>query len=44
MDVRDTNSIEKGIAVAAQKLGGIDILILNAGIGDSEGTIEDLDF
>ena len=42
MNVTDSDSVEKGMSIAAQTLGAIDLLILNAGIGDSEGTIEDL--
>jgi NAD(P)-dependent dehydrogenase (short-subunit alcohol dehydrogenase family) len=33
MDVRDVRSVEDGIAVASDALGGIDVLVNNAGIG-----------
>jgi gluconate 5-dehydrogenase len=33
MDVRDEQSVEDGIAAARNALGGIDVLVNNAGIG-----------
>jgi gluconate 5-dehydrogenase len=33
MDVRDEDDVERGVARAASELGGIDVLINNAGIG-----------
>jgi NAD(P)-dependent dehydrogenase (short-subunit alcohol dehydrogenase family) len=33
MDVRDEHSVEDGVAAASERLGGIDVLVNNAGIG-----------
>src|SRR5205807_1642312 len=33
MDVRDEQSVDNGIAAALEALGGIDVLVNNAGIG-----------
>jgi gluconate 5-dehydrogenase len=33
MDVRDEQSVEEGVAAASDALGGIDVLVNNAGIG-----------
>lgn len=41
-DVTDDSSVERAIADAAARLGGIDVLINNAGIG-AQGTVEDND-
>ena len=41
-DVTDDASIRSGVAAAAEQLGGIDIVINNAGIG-AQGTVEDND-
>jgi 2-keto-3-deoxy-L-fuconate dehydrogenase len=39
-DVTDEDSIRKAVDAAAERLGGIDVLVNNAGIG-AQGTIED---
>jgi 2-keto-3-deoxy-L-fuconate dehydrogenase len=39
-DVTDEDSIRKGVQNAAERLGGIDVLVNNAGIG-AQGTVED---
>jgi NAD(P)-dependent dehydrogenase (short-subunit alcohol dehydrogenase family) len=43
MDVADTESVTSGMENAAAVLGGIDILILNAGIDLAVGTVDNLD-
>jgi len=42
VDVTDDASVRDGIAEAAEVLGGIDVLVNNAGIG-AQGTVEDND-
>jgi NAD(P)-dependent dehydrogenase (short-subunit alcohol dehydrogenase family) len=39
-DVTDDDSIRRGVGEAAARLGGIDVLVNNAGIG-AQGTVED---
>jgi 3-oxoacyl-[acyl-carrier protein] reductase len=41
-DVRDPGSLERAVAAAVDELGGIDILVVNAGVG-AYGPILDLD-
>ncbi|MCC6222510.1 MAG: SDR family oxidoreductase [Thermoleophilia bacterium] len=43
MDVRDDASVCDGMAAAARLLGGIDILVLNAGLDEQTGTVAALD-
>ncbi|HTX07396.1 MAG TPA: SDR family oxidoreductase [Solirubrobacteraceae bacterium] len=43
MDVRDDASVERALADAVRALGGLDILILNAGIARPCGPLEALD-
>jgi len=43
MDVGDDDSVEQAISDAARMLGGLDVLILNAGVGRTVGPIESLD-
>lgn len=38
-DVRDDTSVRAGVAAAAEALGGLDVLVNNAGIG-AQGTVE----
>jgi NAD(P)-dependent dehydrogenase (short-subunit alcohol dehydrogenase family) len=33
MDVRDENDVERGVELACERLGGLDALVNNAGIG-----------
>ncbi|MGN9785738.1 SDR family NAD(P)-dependent oxidoreductase [Nonomuraea sp. ZG12] len=42
VDVRDDAQVRQAVAEAAERLGGIDILINNAGVG-AQGTVEDND-
>ncbi|MFI7449158.1 SDR family NAD(P)-dependent oxidoreductase [Nonomuraea sp. NPDC049714] len=42
VDVRDDAQVRQAVAEAAERLGGIDIVINNAGIG-AQGTVEDND-
>lgn len=42
-DVSDTAAVEKLVAYAAAKLGGLDTLINNAGIAGPTGKVEDID-
>ncbi|MFD8424832.1 SDR family NAD(P)-dependent oxidoreductase [Streptomyces sp. NPDC059466] len=41
-DVTDDTSVRRAVAAAAQDLGGLDVLVNNAGIG-AQGTVEDND-
>lgn len=43
MDVSDDASVEQGLARAAELLGGLDVLILNAGIWLDCGSLQDYD-
>jgi NAD(P)-dependent dehydrogenase (short-subunit alcohol dehydrogenase family) len=43
MDVRDDDSVEQGLDAAVALLGGLDVLILNAGVALSCGPVDDLD-
>ncbi len=43
MDVTDDISVRSAMATAAEHLGGIDVLVLNAGIDLATGTLDDLD-
>ncbi|PZF94089.1 SDR family NAD(P)-dependent oxidoreductase [Micromonospora deserti] len=38
-DITDSDSVPRAVAAAAQRLGGIDVLVNNAGIG-AQGTVE----
>jgi NAD(P)-dependent dehydrogenase (short-subunit alcohol dehydrogenase family) len=39
-DVRDQTSVDKAVVEAAEKLGGIDVLINSAGVGDPQSAAE----
>lgn len=43
MDVRDDGSVRAGMATAADLLAGIDVLVLNAGLDEHVGAVDDLD-
>ncbi|HTX47124.1 MAG TPA: SDR family NAD(P)-dependent oxidoreductase, partial [Solirubrobacteraceae bacterium] len=43
MDVRDDVSVERGLESAVRLLGGLDVLILNAGVARTCGPLERLD-
>lgn len=43
MDVTDDASVRDGLSSAVELLGGIDVLILNAGVDLTVGTVDDLD-
>lgn len=39
-DVRDDGSVRRAVAEAAERLGGVDVLVNNAGVG-AQGTVAD---
>jgi NAD(P)-dependent dehydrogenase (short-subunit alcohol dehydrogenase family) len=39
-DVRDQGSVDRGLAAAIERLGGLDVLINNAGVGDPQSAGE----
>jgi NAD(P)-dependent dehydrogenase (short-subunit alcohol dehydrogenase family) len=43
MDVRDDTSVEEALKEAADMMGGLDVLVLNAGIARPCGPLEELD-
>ena len=43
MDVRSDASVERGLNEAVEILGGLDVLVLNAGVSLPAGPLEELD-
>jgi short-subunit dehydrogenase len=39
-DVRDQDSVDEGVAAAVERLGGFDVLINSAGVGDPQSAAE----